>query len=265
MTIFINNEQDEYAVDEGLFEKAALAALEYHGGVPQAQVGITLVGDEAIRELNARFRGIDRPTDVLSFPLVDYSGEYEEDGDPWEEDGALSVDKDPLTGEVLLGDLVISVATADRQARGFGHSMPRELAYLTVHGMLHLLGYDHENPQDKALMRQAEEEILGRMGLLRQAMATEGALTELCQAAEALEGPAGAAVLGGDGVIYTARADGGEDALNTALGRLPQAVAPLAGAVTGDPGAAVLPGDRPLYRLENGLWRRDDEKKTNRS
>lgn len=260
MTIFINNEQDEYAAHEALLEKAALAALAHHGGVPDAQMGITLVEDEAIRALNAQFRGIDRATDVLSFPLVDYSGEYEEDQDPWEEDGALVMDKDPLTGEVMLGDLVISMATADRQAQRFGHSLERELAYLTVHGMLHLLGYDHEVPEDKALMREAEEAILGEMGLLRQAMATEGALAELWQAAQDIKAQAAAAILGSDGVIYTAGAASGEAAMQKALARLPEAVYPLAGAVIGDPGAAVLP-QGSLYRLEDGQWKAQEEDK----
>lgn len=117
-----------------------------------AEVGVTFADDEHIRELNRDYRGIDKATDVLSFAL--------EEGD-----------EPPIAGgppETLLGDIVISLETAARQAEDFGHSLERELAYLTVHGMLHLVGYDHEAEADKQAMRQQEEAILTLVGIGRE-------------------------------------------------------------------------------------------------
>ncbi|HOA14831.1 MAG TPA: rRNA maturation RNase YbeY [Bacillota bacterium] len=111
------------------------------------EVSVLITDDVGIRKLNKSYRGKDSSTDVLSFPQ-------------WE-DGLA--DGDP--GEVsLLGDIVISLETARRQAADFGHTVEREVAYLAVHGTLHLLGYDHEDEADKAEMRLAEEEVLKALG-----------------------------------------------------------------------------------------------------
>ena len=130
-------------------------------------MGLTLVTDAAIHEMNRTYRGVDRPTDVLSFPLLDFSEEYEElDADSWQEEA--DPDMDPESGELLLGDIVISLETAARQAEAYGHSFQREVGYLLVHGMMHLMGYDHETEEDKVIMREMEEEALERLGLTRE-------------------------------------------------------------------------------------------------
>ena len=118
---------------------------------PHTEVSVVLSTDEYIRELNRQYRGKDCPTDVLSFALNE--GEEVEVIDGPE--------------EVLLGDIIISLDTAARQAEEYGHSLERELAYLTVHGMLHLLGYDHMNEEEKQEMRQEEEHILSLLGIQR--------------------------------------------------------------------------------------------------
>lgn len=125
---------------------------ELMGVEPQAEVSVVFADDAYIHELNREYRGKDCSTDVLSFAL----NEGEE--------------PDVIGGpeETLLGDIVISLDTAARQAEEFGHSLERELAYLTVHGMLHLLGFDHEAEDDKAVMRQKEEQVLSLLGYTRQ-------------------------------------------------------------------------------------------------
>ena len=96
-----------------------------------------------------------------------YSEEYEElDADSWQEEA--DPDMDPESGELLLGDIVISLETAARQAEAYGHSFQREVGYLLVHGMMHLMGYDHETEEDKVIMREMEEEALERLGLTRE-------------------------------------------------------------------------------------------------
>ena len=130
------------------------------------EVSLVLTDNQAVQELNRDYRGIDRATDVLSFPLLDYEGMSEDDEeglDPEE----MAAETDPETGEILLGDVAISLERAKAQAEEYGHSVSREGAYLTVHAMLHLLGYDHIDPGDKTLMREREEMILGEMGLTR--------------------------------------------------------------------------------------------------
>ena len=116
-------------------------------------MAITLVDDAAIHELNRTYRGIDRPTDVLSFALDE--GEEEPE-----------VDDDEI--EHLLGDVIISAPTAVRQGEEYGHGLEREMTYLAVHGMLHLLGYDHMEEKDKLIMRKREEEVLRRLDLAEE-------------------------------------------------------------------------------------------------
>lgn len=121
----------------------------------QSEVSVTFTTEEDIHELNREHRGIDRPTDVLSFALNDETGEF-----------------DPTFHEVLglpnlLGDIVISVPHVERQAADYGHSFERELAFLVVHGFLHLLGYDHMNKEEEKQMFTKQEEILQSYGLGR--------------------------------------------------------------------------------------------------
>ena len=148
----------------GLTQALETAAAQ-SGAPAKARVGITVVGDEEIHELNREHRGVDRPTDVLSFPMIAYpEGMVAGDVD-WAD---YALDADPETGEILLGDIVISLPTAQRQAEEYGHSPAREMAYLAVHGLAHLLGYDHETDDDKRKMRACEEAALAAAGLTRE-------------------------------------------------------------------------------------------------
>ena len=138
--------------------KVIRKALAAEGVDFPCEVDVLLTNDARIHELNREQRGIDRPTDVLSFPAFDL------------QPGTLPepADADPGSGLVPLGDMVVSLERAAAQAKEYGHSNRRELAYLTVHSVLHLLGYDHldEGPQ-KAQMRAKEEEILEKLDVIR--------------------------------------------------------------------------------------------------
>ena len=143
-----------------LIRKAIRTALAAEGVAVPCEVDVLLTDDAGIHRINLDMRGVDAPTDVLSFPEFELTP-----GDPPTEAEDLA---DPATGLVPLGDMVISLERAKAQAREFGHSTRRELAYLTVHSVLHLLGYDHldEGPQ-KARMRQREEDVMALLGLER--------------------------------------------------------------------------------------------------
>lgn len=134
--------------------RCALAALERFAGDVACQAQVFYTDDRGIAAVNLEQRGIGEPTDVLSFPAFDIAK------------GDRPV-PEPDTGLVYLGDIVVSLERAARQAVEYGHARERELGYLTVHGVLHLLGYDHERPEDAETMRRAEEEILGALGLVR--------------------------------------------------------------------------------------------------
>ena len=133
-------------------------AAEVYGLTPQNEVSVVLADDEYIHKLNRQYRNKDVPTDVLSFAMNDQCAD---DDEP-------DIAEAPKDIEILLGDIVISLETAARQAEEFGHSLERELAYLTIHGMLHLLGYDHECEEDKTEMRQEEEYVLAQLGITRE-------------------------------------------------------------------------------------------------
>lgn len=133
-----------------LLTSAVKASLEVEGVSEPAEVNITFVSDEAIKNINRDFRNINKSTDVLSFPLGE-NGVY---------------DVNPENGRILLGDVIISVEHAIMQAETFGHSFEREMAYLTVHSILHLLGYDHiDEAEEKRIMREREEAALSAIGL----------------------------------------------------------------------------------------------------
>ena len=142
-----------------LIKKSIVTALETEGVTKPCSVNVLMVDDAAIRELNNRFRQIDKATDVLSFPMLEL--QPEKPVIPEEE-------IDPETGFCPLGDMVISVERAKMQAEEFGHSFERELAYLTVHSVMHLLGYDHVDEGDmQRQMRRHEENTLRKLGLTR--------------------------------------------------------------------------------------------------
>ena len=154
--------ETEVEVPEGLeaqFQRVITAALDAEGVEVPCEINVLVTDDEGIHQINLEQRDIDRPTDVLSFPMFELEpGEHPDE-----------MDADPETELVPLGDMVISLERAGEQAREFGHSVEREVCYLTVHSVLHLLGYDHmdEGPM-KAQMREREEAILGELGITRE-------------------------------------------------------------------------------------------------
>jgi probable rRNA maturation factor len=162
METVIANEQDKIEVTpeiEDVIKKVAEAVAEAEECAFDSEVSVTLTDNEQIHALNREHRGIDRPTDVLSFPML----EFDEDG------VAEDCDFD-MDGElVLLGDIVISMERAAEQAEEYGHSLIREVGFLTAHSMLHLLGYDHvDNPEGERVMREKEEAVLESLGITRE-------------------------------------------------------------------------------------------------
>lgn len=155
--VIINNIQNKIKIDEenkNLIRQIVLFALNKENIKNESEVSILLVDNEYIRDLNLNYRKKDIPTDVLSFAMRDTV-----DGD---------IPRTLVNMRELLGDIVISIEMAQHQAKDFGHSLEREIGYLTVHGVLHLLGYDHEIKDDKALMRSQEESILKAFDLSRK-------------------------------------------------------------------------------------------------
>ena len=152
---YISNQQNAVKIPTGirlLVRRCCSAVLQMEEFFDPAEVSVTFVDNEQIRELNAEYRNKDSATDVLSFPLGE-NGEY---------------DVNMETGALLLGDIIISVPRAIEQAEMYGHSLRREIGFLTVHSMLHLLGYDHENEGIEAVrMREKEEQVLNKLGLKR--------------------------------------------------------------------------------------------------
>lgn len=153
--VYITNKQNVVKVPSGLrilIRRSCHAVLEFEKFEESAEISVTFVDNEQIAELNAQYRNKPQPTDVLSFSL-----------------GENNVyDRNPETGAVLLGDIVISLERAVEQAKLYGHSLQREVAFLTVHSMFHLLGYDHEGGGLEAVrMREKEEAALIQLGLPR--------------------------------------------------------------------------------------------------
>ena len=149
MNIFITNEA-ELEFPEGLFESVVKKTLEYEHIDNDFEVSITLTDEETVHLLNKKYRGIDSTTDVLSFPFNDFS--------------QTEIKKDEY---LVLGDIVINVKRAAEQAKQYGHSLKRELAFLTAHSMLHLLGYDHMEKSEEEIMFKKQEEILELMEIRR--------------------------------------------------------------------------------------------------
>lgn len=153
--VVITNNQKNHKIPSGirmLVRRACSAVLVTEEFSDPAEVNVTFVDDEQIEKLNTEFRNIDSSTDVLSFPLG--------------EDGVYDVN--PENGAKMLGDIVISVDHAVNQAELYGHSFQREMAFLTVHSMLHLLGYDHVNGGlEQMKMREKEELVLSKLGVVR--------------------------------------------------------------------------------------------------
>ncbi len=158
--IYIDAEVESSPQLEERLKEAILAALEEEGVEVPCIIEVCLTDDEGIHQTNLDTRGVDAPTDVLSFPMFDLKP-----GEKPQADWA-----DPDTDKVLLGDMMISLERAKAQAEEYGHSVEREICYLAVHSVLHLLGYDHlDEGLQKRQMRQREEAILGKLGIVRQA------------------------------------------------------------------------------------------------
>ena len=153
--IYFVSEQDRCPVTyklKMLTRRAVEAVIEHEQYNNACEVSVTYTDNEGIHALNKQYRNIDSPTDVLSFPLMDFSGESDE-----------PVADEPV---VSLGDIVISLERAREQAEEFGHSFEREVAFLTVHSMLHLLGYDHETgEEDEEDMRARQRAVMETLGL----------------------------------------------------------------------------------------------------
>ncbi len=153
--VLISNEQNAVKIPSGLrilIRRSCNAVLNYEHFEGPAKISVTFVDNDRIHELNKQYRNKDMPTDVLSFPMG--------------ENGQYDIDED--NGCKVLGDIVISMQRAMEQAELYGHSLQREVAYLTVHSMLHLLGYDHEGSGlEAARMREREEAVLLQLGLPR--------------------------------------------------------------------------------------------------
>ena len=155
--VMVNNNQNEVKIPAGirlLIRRCCNAVLNEENFGRGAEISVSFVNNEEIRRLNAFYRHKDISTDVLSFPLGE-NGVY---------------DINPKTKACCLGDVVISMETAVKQAQVYGHSLQREIGFLTVHSMLHLLGYDHENGGiEQMQMRDKEERILAKLGVPRRA------------------------------------------------------------------------------------------------
>ena len=165
MTLYF---EDEYGKEwpfspEDVAKEVIAAALDYEDCPYEVQVNLLLTGNEEIHQMNREFRKIDRPTDVLSFPMLffekpsDFSAAEEEEADSF----------DPESGELMLGDIVVSGDKVLEQADGYGHTVKREFAFLVAHSMLHLCGYDHMEPDEAKEMERRQEEILDSLQITR--------------------------------------------------------------------------------------------------
>ncbi len=157
--LIIENEQDKIDVTRemtDMIKSVCEAVLKEEECGFDAQISVTLTDNDGIRKLNRDYRNIDRATDVLSFPMLDFDGdeadaEYDYDGDM-----------------VMLGDIVISLERAAAQAEEYNHSARREIAFLTAHSMLHLLGYDHiDNAEGEKIMREKQNKVLSSLNITR--------------------------------------------------------------------------------------------------
>lgn len=165
MTFYVENETGtEFSFDvEEVAGKVAWAVLNSEGCPYEVQINLVLTDNAGIKELNSDFRGIDRETDVLSFPNLDF-----------EKEGCFEIEEDreadyfdPETGELILGDIMISVEKLAEQAQAYGHSKKREFAFLVAHSMLHLCGYDHMTKEEAKVMEEKQEAVLLGLGITR--------------------------------------------------------------------------------------------------
>ncbi len=165
MTINFENEQEQ-SFDFDFIEVAEDVineVLDQEDCPYESEINLILTTDEEIHRTNKEFRDIDRPTDVLSFPMVDFESPAEYDF--LEEDDSYF---HPETGELMLGDIMISIPRAVEQAKEYGHSVKREYAFLIAHSMLHLLGYDHMTDEERVVMEEKQEQALSALNITRE-------------------------------------------------------------------------------------------------
>ncbi len=158
MKIIIQNQQDKVDVDQHIskiIEESIVNTIKIFLEEENFEISVLIVDNNFIKELNKNYRNVNKETDVLSFPIFEFKN------------GKLLEDIVIMEDEIPLGDIVISIEKAAQQAEEFGHSLEREVAYLTVHSVLHLLGFDHVGDDDRKVMREYEEQILQSMGLTR--------------------------------------------------------------------------------------------------
>lgn len=165
MSIYIENEYEK-PIDisyEEIIKSVIEEAIDFVNCPYECEVNVTITDNETIKEINNEQRGIDKATDVLSFPLVEYNtpGDLSHLEDSYEE-------FNPDSGELMLGDIVISYDKVLEQAQEYNHSEKRELAFLTAHSMLHLFGYDHMEDDERIVMEEKQELILTNLGITRE-------------------------------------------------------------------------------------------------
>lgn len=156
MTLLIDNRTDFELTEEfeKLFNDVVKESLRYEEFDPDCEVSLSIVNNDEIQEINRQFREIDAPTDVLSFPLLTF-----------EEGEQADVNEN---NEIMLGDIIISIDKAKAQAEEYGHGLRRELAFLTAHSMLHLMGYDHMEEEEQKEMFKKQDDILNNLGITRE-------------------------------------------------------------------------------------------------
>ena len=154
-TLLIDNRTDFEITEEfeKLFNDVVKESLRYEEFDPECEVSLSIVSNDEIQEINKQFREIDAPTDVLSFPLLTF-----------EEGEQADVNEN---NEIMLGDIIISIDKAKAQAEEYGHGLRRELAFLTAHSMLHLMGYDHMEEEEQKEMFKKQDDILNNLGITR--------------------------------------------------------------------------------------------------
>lgn len=165
MTVYIQDKGGyafEFPLQEQL-DKLTACVTEELSCPYEVEVSVLLVGKEEIRRLNREFRDTDRPTDVLSFPMMEYDGAADFEGRAFRQSLTVS----PETGELILGDIVICSEIVCAQAEEYGHSKLREFSFLTVHSLLHLFGYDHMEEEERIRMEEQQEKIMRKLGIGR--------------------------------------------------------------------------------------------------
>jgi len=169
MTVYIEYETDiELKLDyEDIINKVVSEAADYEKCPYEIEVNVVLTDNKSIHKINKDTRNVDAPTDVLSFPMIEY--DVPADFDSLEEEMELNPEDyfNPDSGELMLGDIVISVEKVMEQAEKYGHSQERELAFLVAHSMMHLFGYDHMNAEEAKVMESKQEDVLRALGIFR--------------------------------------------------------------------------------------------------